>query len=225
MIFKDLTGQKFSRLTVIKRDESKKGTYWVCKCDCGKILSVRGDQLKSGNTKSCGCLNAENIHRKKRNYVDISGQRYGDLEVLDYAGSDKYGTRWKCKCHLCGKIKEIPATWLKRYTSCGCREDANRKKNVEGFRKLVEESGSNPIILKEEPNANNTTTGIRGVCYIKSTGKYVAYITYQKIRYTLKRSTDLQECIKARKEAEERITGDFLEWYNAYKSAKKPPAK
>lgn len=222
MKLEDLTGQKFGRLTVIDRDTSdalkaKKGTYWVCKCECGKTLSIRSDRLKSGNTKSCGCLNNENIHRKKRNFVDISGKRYGELEVLDYAGSNKYGSLWNCKCHLCGQIKEIPAMWLKRYTSCGCREDTNRKKNIESLHDLVEESGSNPLILRQKPNANNVTTGIRGVSYIKSTGKYVAYITYQKKRYTLKRSTDLQKCIKARKEAEKRVRSDFLEWYEENK--------
>lgn len=57
MKFIDLTGQKFGRLTVLKRVENK-GTsiYWLCKCDCGNEKIIRGDSLKQGLTNSCGCL-------------------------------------------------------------------------------------------------------------------------------------------------------------------------
>ena len=61
-------------------------------------------------------------------------------------------------------------------------------RNIENYRKTTTESGTNKgIILREKPNNNNKTTGIRGVCYIKTTGYYVAYITYKGKRYTLKR--------------------------------------
>jgi hypothetical protein len=57
---KDLTNQKFERLTIIRRDFNKKRIYWICDCECGtKNLSIRGDLLRLGNTKSCGCLQKE----------------------------------------------------------------------------------------------------------------------------------------------------------------------
>lgn len=49
----DLTGQRFSRLTVIKRDEDrvdKRGRHtamWVCKCECGTVKTVAGGHLKA----------------------------------------------------------------------------------------------------------------------------------------------------------------------------------
>lgn len=57
----DLSGKKFNRLSVISRDYSKRGhgAVWKCLCDCGNIVSVRGNALLSGSTKSCGCLNKE----------------------------------------------------------------------------------------------------------------------------------------------------------------------
>lgn len=58
--FQDLTGNKYNRLTVLERDFLKKRTYWKCLCDCGNIVSVEASKLKSGHTKSCGCLNDEN---------------------------------------------------------------------------------------------------------------------------------------------------------------------
>lgn len=55
---KDLTGQRFGRLTVIKRVGTNKHrrAIWRCKCDCGKYTNVIAPDLLSGNTKSCGCL-------------------------------------------------------------------------------------------------------------------------------------------------------------------------
>ena len=55
-----LEGQRFGKLTVIGRDETKpKGTvYWICLCDCGNLTSVRGSNLKlkdENRTVSCGC--------------------------------------------------------------------------------------------------------------------------------------------------------------------------
>lgn len=62
---KDLTGQKFGRLTVIERAEDyispngKKTPQWKCKCECGNVKIVVGNILKRGLTQSCGCLQKE----------------------------------------------------------------------------------------------------------------------------------------------------------------------
>lgn len=54
----NLKGQRFGRLTVFKRYGTSKDrkALWKCKCDCGKTTVVRSIDLKSGNTKSCGCM-------------------------------------------------------------------------------------------------------------------------------------------------------------------------
>lgn len=59
----DLTGKKFGRLTVLKRDDNQKGkdATWVCKCDCGNLTKVTSGHLKDGHTKSCGCLSKERM--------------------------------------------------------------------------------------------------------------------------------------------------------------------
>ena len=62
--FKDLCGKKFGRLTVLSCAPSQlKGIHWDCRCDCGKKVSVRGDCLKLGNTRSCGCLQKETVSK------------------------------------------------------------------------------------------------------------------------------------------------------------------
>ncbi len=55
----DLTGQRFGRLVVIRRDETAPrgaGLHWVCRCDCGREMVARGSNLRGGNTRSCGCM-------------------------------------------------------------------------------------------------------------------------------------------------------------------------
>src|SRR5882672_7018055 len=56
-----LTGQKFNRLQVISYHgrNYRGGTMWNCLCDCGNYSIVQGSNLKSGNTRSCGCLVSE----------------------------------------------------------------------------------------------------------------------------------------------------------------------
>jgi len=57
----DLTDKIFGRITVIKvvGKSSSGNLIWECKCDCGKITNVRASSLKSGDTRSCGCLQRE----------------------------------------------------------------------------------------------------------------------------------------------------------------------
>lgn len=54
----DLTGQRFGILTVIEREgnDNNGRALWKCSCDCGKTTTTRGKNLRSGNTKSCGCM-------------------------------------------------------------------------------------------------------------------------------------------------------------------------
>lgn len=56
----ELIGQRFERLLVIREAKQKKGRIlWECLCDCGNICIPHGSSLRSGHTKSCGCLSLE----------------------------------------------------------------------------------------------------------------------------------------------------------------------
>lgn len=58
--FKDITGQRFGRLTVLYQLHNTKGrTKWLCICECGNLVEVITNSLRQGLTKSCGCLNRE----------------------------------------------------------------------------------------------------------------------------------------------------------------------
>ena len=57
----DLVGRRFGRLTVIERNgvNEHRRALWKCACSCGNEITVSTSSLKSGNTKSCGCLKRE----------------------------------------------------------------------------------------------------------------------------------------------------------------------
>lgn len=68
----DLIGQVFGKLTVIELDQESSGRRkWICKCSCGNTVSVREYNLKSGNTKSCGCTRKEKSSVRNLNVKQV----------------------------------------------------------------------------------------------------------------------------------------------------------
>lgn len=54
-------------------------TVWLCKCDCGNVVSAQYSNLKRGATKSCGCLNREKREERNRKH---GGSVHGKTERL-----------------------------------------------------------------------------------------------------------------------------------------------
>lgn len=129
MAIKDLSGQKFGRWTVINKTDkrtSSRTVIWHCKCECGNEKDVDGYLLRSGQSKSCGCLQKEltaELGRKSR--IDITGQRFGKLVALSpiYSGNKDKHTKWLCKCD-CGNTLEVDLGNLRQgfSQSCGCTQ-------------------------------------------------------------------------------------------------------
>ena len=116
----DLKGMTFGRLTVLEKAPSTGGqAEWICKCVCGNTTKVKGQHLRSGAIKSCGCYMRECISRAKT--VDLLGQRFGRLVVTEYAGSRNGRAVWRCKCD-CGNEVDVFSSYLKTgdTQSCGC---------------------------------------------------------------------------------------------------------
>ena len=116
----DMTGQVCGYLTVIQKAPTRVSpsgnhvTRWKCRCICGKELEVDAYALRSGNTKSCGCKN-------KKKIKDISGQRFGMLEVESFLKLENHVTYWNCKCDCGNKTVVAKANLLNGCTkSCGC---------------------------------------------------------------------------------------------------------
>lgn len=131
----DLTGQRFGKLKVISRYGTKRNrATWLCLCDCGKETIVTSDKLRSGHTKSCGCLISETA---KNNLIDLTGGKFGRWLVIEKYGNENSGdTLWKCKCD-CGRIKNIRGSSLTsgNSKSCGClARELNSKRNRENYK-------------------------------------------------------------------------------------------
>lgn len=119
----DLVGQKFGRLTVLEKLPERKNEHivWKCQCDCGNIVNVSGYCLKSGNTNSCGCYKSDRI--RETNTVDMTGQRFGKLVVIerDFSKGNNKKAYWKCLCD-CGNYYSALGPDLRNghTNSCGC---------------------------------------------------------------------------------------------------------
>lgn len=128
----DLTGKQFGLWTVLYRDTEKHKTNdarWVCKCECGTIKSVLGKYLRNGKSLSCGC-------NKK---VDLTGQKFGKLEVLEtlYNYNGYKRATYKCICD-CGNVVYIKSAEIYKRKTCGCNYiDARKDYTGQKFGKLT----------------------------------------------------------------------------------------
>lgn len=93
---KDITGMKFGRLTVLRlsHKDKRQECHWLCKCECGNEKTVSGNKLRSGNTKSCGCMQKEFLDGRLR-------RKHGLTNTKLYA-------TWENMKHRCGD----PKNWM-----------------------------------------------------------------------------------------------------------------
>ena len=124
-----IKNQRFGKLIALEETDKRVNGYimWKCICDCGNECIVSSANLKRGATKSCGCLIKESATKTAKelghkNLIDITGQKFFNLKVINRVGSDKRGESiWKCQCD-CGNITNVLASNLKsgNTKSCGC---------------------------------------------------------------------------------------------------------
>lgn len=90
----DLTNQRFGRLIAIAPGPAKSKS-WRCRCDCGTVRDFRMTHLRSGHTKSCGCLHRELFAQLKT--------RHGDCKRRSPTSSEYYS--WLAMKSRCGNPK------------------------------------------------------------------------------------------------------------------------
>lgn len=123
-LFIDITGNQYGKLKVIQLHCGGYGSTptWECMCDCGNQCIVVGHKLKSGHTKSCGCL------KNNRGFENIVGQKFNLLTVVSFHSNSKGKVRWHCICD-CGEVNIVLTSNLKNGSvkSCGCLGKDNFK--------------------------------------------------------------------------------------------------
>lgn len=207
---KDYTGEIFGKLTIKEFDEQQ--NKWKCECKCGKIVYYTSRQLQINKPKSCGCLRSE----------DLTGKVFGRLLVKERTDmrDNNYNIYYLCEC-LCNdterNTKLVTAHDLKAgiVKSCGCLKGEAISITGKALGEKTKEyciAGTNVRNLTMK-TARNNTSGIRGVTWDASKGKWAAYINFQKKHYYLGRYDTKEEAATVRKIAEEKLFGNFLNWY------------
>lgn len=127
---KDLRGQIFGRLLVLDESPQRKNEkiMWLCQCECGSIIAVRGGSLKEGNTQSCGCLRNETIARFASKYFKTHG--YG----LD-------NPIYRAWAHMKNRCYNPNNQAYKYYGAKGIKVCAEWRKNFPAFRQWAVDNG------------------------------------------------------------------------------------
>lgn len=184
--FKDLTGQTFGRLTVVRRvgtSNSKKPT-WLCKCTCGNETIVVSPSLLRGVTKSCGCLHKEQMERGNikhglrytRIYKIWLGlqQRTGNVKNPNFAD---YGGRG---IDVCAEWKEDFMAFYNWAMDNGYQENLSldRKDNDKGY------TPDNCRWATQKEQCNNQRTN-RYITYLNETKTMKQWSEETGIPYSL----------------------------------------
>ena len=112
----DETGNCYGRLTVLGRAENKyqrgrNAAHWWCQCECGSEFTVAGEHLRSGKTRSCGCLQRDIAGKLNRlpegeaafNAMARRTKHQARTRGLEWNLTDKQVRRLtKQPCHYCG---------------------------------------------------------------------------------------------------------------------------
>lgn len=167
--YKDISGQQYNHLFVIRHIENtKRGAKFLCRCRCGREVSLFGHNIRSNYSKSCGKC----IKRKPRkiNIKPLVNIRFGNLVVKEYNGCGSKHM-WKCQCD-CGGQKTISESNLINGAtkSCGCK---NESKKWTGEKRRTEMIGKKSHYLEVlEFSGVNKHRSAMWKCLCHRCGKY-----------------------------------------------------
>ena len=142
----DLTGKKFENFTVLYRGEDiikngkKRRVRWHCRCNCDNEFDAIADNLKKRPNMTCN--ECANKRRSENNRIDVVGNRYGRLTILEII-PNTHPTRVKCKCDCGNFYIGMQSDIVGKHTqSCGClqRERASES-NTKDWTGVISEYG------------------------------------------------------------------------------------
>jgi len=108
---KDITNRTFGRLTAIEPTGEKRWrvTLWRCKCECGNETVVAVNTLRSGYTRSCGCLAAETARNKSKKHGMFGSRTYATWSSMVQRCTNPNGTTYN---KYGGRGIKIAPEWL-----------------------------------------------------------------------------------------------------------------
>ena len=226
-----IEGQRFGRLVVIERigNNKHRKSVFLCQCDCGNKIECVGSSLMSGLTTSCGCLQKEKarqsgLNSKKYNRYDLSGdygvgyasntnsEFYFDLEdydkIKDYCWYESHSgyiesrekTEDGYKCIRMNRIvMDNPENKVVDHIK------HNKLDNRKSYLRAIDECKN---AINKSPYKNNTS-GHVGIGFDTKSCKWRSSIRFKNKTIYLGLYDNIEDAIKARKEAEEKYFGEY----------------
>jgi hypothetical protein len=207
--FINKAGKRYGRLVVIKEADRNKqgGVLWKCRCDCGNVKTIAGNDLQSGKTKSCGCLRKELIKKRNKTHGHNGERIYRIWRNMKNRCLNKktpdykyYGARGITVCKEW--LKFLPFyEWAMEHGYSDILT-IDRRNAYGNYR-----PSNCSWVTRQEQSHNqrthkNNKIGIDGVTWYKKGGKYRACIGIDNQRIHLGYFTNIQDAITARKAAE-----------------------
>lgn len=197
--FIDEVGHRYGQLLVLYQDTSihKKHAYWVCRCDCGNTVTVDGLKLRSGHTKSCGCL------REKHGYSQTSEySSYQSMMKRCYDESnDNYPYYGGRGIKVCDRWREDINNFMQ---DMGQKPDPNYSiDRIDPNGDYTPENCRWSNVYEQQRNkrvCKKSRTGVTGV--IPYMNKFQAYIRCNGKLHHLGYFDTVEEAAEARKKAE-----------------------
>ena len=145
----------------------------------------------------------------KYKWRDLTGQKFGRLQIVEFAYIKDTKNYWKCQSDCWNIVYKHTASLTKGTTiSCGCKNEENRVSLPNLDRGLVD--GTMFCGIKKDRKLNkNNTSGVRGVHFDKDRELWVAQIMFQRKAHILGRFKTKIEAVKARKAGEEEYFGKY----------------
>ena len=208
-------GRQYGSLTPIEKIRKGNTTKYLCECTCGNVYEEWGQVILSERSYCNNCA------PRRFTAPDISGQTFGEVKVLERIKNEGISSTYKCLCS-CGKeftadYKHLVDGYVK---TCG----HSREILLEKGRKSAKEAcvnGTNVFGIQRKNLNINNKSGYRGVSWHSQTGKWRATIMFQRHSYYLGVYDKVEDAAAARKVAEKKIFGNFLDWYYSEHPEKK----
>ena len=245
----DLTGRTFGRLKVLKQVEdyvAPDGRHidqWLCECNCienNKIIVI-GKSLKSGNTKSCGCLKRESVsqigqnNKKNNDYVLHLMDEYGEygigyctntnkefyFDMDDYEKISKH-TWIESVDHSGYHFLRSSSAKNDIYISMHCIITSRKycdhiDRNPFNNRKINLRSATYAENARNRTKPKNNRSGFIGVFWEKRGNQWCAQITFTGYKKHLGYFNNKTDAVRARLKAEKEYFEEFAPQKHLFK--------